>query len=112
MSHPRRLARAASLILALGAAYGCTGGLSCGTSAGCANDYAFPQTQATVPNGTSFVDDGVRLRLTQNALDFLAANIRPILASALGSDPNNPDNILISTLTPFSAGAISLAEGA
>lgn len=89
----RRFARIVALTLGLGALYGCSGGLSCGSSSGCTNGYAYPQTTATVPNGVAFVDDGVRVRLTQQALAFLTENIRPLLATALGADPSNPDVI-------------------
>jgi MYXO-CTERM domain-containing protein len=106
-----RFARVLALTLGLGAAYGCTGGLSCGSSSGCLSAYDFPQTAAQVPNGNKFVDDGVRMRMTQNALDFLAQNIKPILIGALGSDPNNPDNILISSTTPLGVSGFQLAQG-
>jgi hypothetical protein len=75
------------------ATVGCSGGLNCGS--GCTDAYAYPQTAAAVPNGTAFVDDGVRMRLSQSALDFIVANLRPILASQLGTDPANPDFIVV-----------------
>ncbi len=106
-----RVWRAALLTVALGATYGCGGGLSCGSNSGCLSVYPFPQTQASVPNGAEFVDDGVRMRMTQDALDFLSQNIRPLLQGALGSDPNNPDNILISSTSPIGAGNFTLAQG-
>ncbi len=94
---PRRspLARAVMLALALVATYGCGGGLSCGSSSGCQSAYDFPQTNAQVPNGDQFVDEGVRMRMTQNALDFLVENIRPILGSLLGTDPAFPGMLVI-----------------
>lgn len=103
--------RAVTLSLALAATYGCSGGLSCGSNSGCLSAYPFPQTQAQVPNGAEFVDDGVRMRMTQDALDFLSTNIRPLLQTALGTDPSNPDNILISSTTPLGAAGFFLAHG-
>lgn len=107
----RRLWRTLTLTVALAATYGCGGGLSCGSGSGCLSAYPFPQTQATVPNGAEFVDDGVRMRMTQDALDFLSQNIRPLLQGALGSDPNNPDNILITSTAPIGADGFQLAVG-
>ncbi len=75
------------------ATIGCSGGLNCGS--GCADAYPYPQTTSSVPNGTVAVDNGVRMRLSQSALDFIVANLQPILASQLGNDPNNPDFIVI-----------------
>lgn len=111
-SAPRpRFARVLALTLGLGAMYGCSGGISCGGNSGCLSAYPFPQTNEQVPNGAEFVDDGVRLRMTQNALDFLAQNIRPILAGALGTDPNNPDNILITSTARVGNDTISMGQG-
>jgi hypothetical protein len=107
----RQAARLFALALALVAAYGCSGGLSCGEGSGCLSAYPFPQTTAQVPNGAELVDDGVRMRMTQSALDFLAQNIRPILQGALGSDPNNPDNILITSTQAVGNNTIRLAQG-
>ncbi len=89
----RSFRRALSLGLLLVATVGCSGGLNCGS--GCADAYPYPQTGAAVPNGVVAVDDGVRMRLSQSALDFIVANLQPILASQLGNDPANPDFIVI-----------------
>ena len=103
--------RVVTFAFAFAATYGCSGGLSCGSNSGCLSNYDYPQTQALVPNGTEFVDEGVRMRMTQQALDFLAANIRPLLAGALGNDPNNPDNILISSTSAIGASGFFLGQG-
>jgi hypothetical protein len=66
--------------------FGCSGGLNCGS--GCAQSYEYPQSTASVPNGTRAVDDGIRVRLTQEGLDFLVANLRPLLATAFGEEQN------------------------
>ena len=76
-------------------AYGCTGGLSCGGQSGCAEAYPFPDTVADVPNGTNFVDDGARLRLTQSALDFLRTHLRELLIDQFQTVPGNPNRIRI-----------------
>ena len=92
MASSRTSSAARAAMIAVGAAmlYGCSGGLSCGGGSSCLNGYAYPQTQAQVPNGVQAVDDGVRLRMTQAALDFLSEHMKEILLGALGEDPNNP----------------------
>ncbi len=101
-----KIPRAVSFSFALVATYGCSGGLSCGGGAsGCGSAYQYPQTAAQVPNGTEFVDDGVRMRMTQQALDYVVDNIRPILGELLGNDPNNPNNLLISSTAGTTIGA-------
>ncbi|MFZ9889444.1 MAG: hypothetical protein ACO3JL_18270, partial [Myxococcota bacterium] len=81
-------------LLSLGL-YGCTAGLSCsGQGAGaCINAYPYPQS--TLSNGVAFVDDGLRLRMTQAGLDFLQANLKTILIGAFGPDPSDPDLVRI-----------------
>lgn len=96
MKTRRRFARTLALTLGLGALYGCSGGLSCGSGSGCLSAYPYPMTTALVPNGTAFVDEGVRMRMTQDALDFLTANIRPLLLTAFETDPADPDVIRVS----------------
>jgi len=91
------------------ATFGCSGGLDCG--GGCADAYQYPQTSAAVPNGTAFVDDGVRMRLSQSALDFIVENLRPILASQFGTDPANPDLIVIPIPDTTIADGVTLGFG-
>jgi hypothetical protein len=91
--------------------FGCAGGFSCGS---CSDAYAFPQTSAAVPAGTEFVEGGMRMRLTQGALDFLRNNLRTLLTSQLGSDPAYPGYIVVAvpgTTTIVSGSAGSLALG-
>lgn len=106
------VSRAAALALALVAAYGCTGGLSCGSSSGCQSAYVpMDPADPRVPNGREPVDDGVRMRMTQSALDFLSANIRQIIAGALGSNPSDP-TIVISDTNGFDiGGGVSIGVG-
>ncbi|MBI1944055.1 MAG: hypothetical protein HYS27_00075 [Deltaproteobacteria bacterium] len=107
-----RASRAFALALALVAAYGCTGGLSCGSGSGCTNAYVpIPADDPRVPNGREPVDDGVRMRMTQAALDFLADNIRQIIAGALGSDPSNPIIMISQTNVVDIGGGVSLGVG-
>jgi MYXO-CTERM domain-containing protein len=88
----RLVRRTLPLALLLGA-LGCSGGLNCGS--GCAQDYAYPQTTTSVPNGTRAVDDGIRLRLTQQGLDFIVANLRPVLATAFGGEQNGQFRVVL-----------------
>jgi uncharacterized protein (TIGR03382 family) len=89
----RVLVRGAPLALLL-AVVGCGGaGLDCGS--GCANAYPFPQTAASVPNGTAPVDDGIRMRLTQAGLDFVMQNLDSVLISQFGTAPGQPGVIAI-----------------
>lgn len=104
----RSLRRALPLGLLL-ATLGCSGGLNCGS--GCSDAYPFPQSAAAVPNGAQFVDNGVRMRLSQSALDFIVANLQPILATQLGNDPANPDFIVIPIPDTAFGGNVSLGTG-
>ena len=88
------------------ATIGCSGGLNCGS--GCSDSYAYA---AQLPNGSAFVDDGVRVRMSQSALDFIVTNLRPILSSQFGTDPSNPDLIVIPIPDAQFAGGISLGTG-
>lgn len=64
--------------------YGCTGGLSCDASTpACLNAYEFPQSG--LPNGVAPVDDGVRVRMNQAALNVLSENLREIVLSQFSS---------------------------
>jgi hypothetical protein len=74
-------------------AAGCTGGLDCG--AGCANDYVYGTTAATVPNGVRGVDDGMRMRLSQAGLDFLQTHLRDILISQFDTLPGQPNTLAV-----------------
>lgn len=106
------VSRAVALALALVAAYGCTGGLSCGSGSGCQNAYVpMAPDDARVPNGREPVDEGVRMRMTQAALDFLSDNIRQIIAGALGSDPSNPIIVISSTDVVDIGGGVTLGVG-
>lgn len=95
------------------ASLGCSGGLNCGS--GCANDYVYGTTAASVPNGVRGVDDGVRMRLSQGGLDFLRENLAGILTTQFPTVPGRPGVIAIE-LPPtqlagdFSTG-IGLGEG-
>lgn len=93
----RSIRRALPLGLLL-ATLGCSGGLNCGS--GCADAYPYPQTAAAVPNGTQAVDNGVRMRLNQKALDFIEANMASIFVSQFGTLPGNPDIIAIPLTNP------------
>ena len=104
----RSLRRALPLGVLL-ATLGCSGGLNCGS--GCSDAYPFPQSAAAVPNGAQFVDSGVRMRLSQSALDFIVANLQPILATQLGNDPANPDFITIPIPDTAFGGTVSLGAG-
>lgn len=111
MNFPR-VSRALALALALVAAYGCTGGLSCGSGSGCQNAYVpIPADDPRVPNGREPVDDGMRMRMTQAALDFLADNIRQIIAGALGADPSNPTIVISQTDLVDIGGGVTLGQG-
>lgn len=106
------VSRAVALALALVAAYGCTGGLSCGSGSGCQNAYVpMAPDDPRVPNGREPVDEGVRMRMTQAALDFLSDNIRQIIAGALGSDPSNPIIVISQTNAVDIGGGVSLGVG-
>jgi uncharacterized protein (TIGR03382 family) len=89
-------------------AFGCDGGTAgCG---GCNENYVYPQSGLS--NGVQAVDDGARMRMTQAALNFLEANIKDILLGALGSDPNNPNVIMISNTDEIDlAGIATLGVG-
>ncbi len=89
---PRLLPRALPLAFLLGA-LGCSGGLNCGS--GCAQSYDYPQTATSVPNGVRAVDDGIRARLTQEGLDFLVANLRPLLAASFGGEQNGQFRVVL-----------------
>ncbi|MCC7112476.1 MAG: hypothetical protein IT382_24500, partial [Deltaproteobacteria bacterium] len=106
------VSRAVALALALVAAYGCTGGLSCGSGSGCQNAYVpMAPDDARVPNGREPVDEGVRMRMTQAALDFLSDNIRQIIAGALGSDPSNPIIVISESGVVDIGGGVTLGQG-
>ncbi|MBM4281147.1 MAG: hypothetical protein FJ137_10440 [Deltaproteobacteria bacterium] len=89
---PRFVRRALPFALLLGA-LGCSGGLNCGS--GCAQSYPYPQTATSVPNGTRAIDDGIRARLTQEGLDFLVTQLRPLLASSLGGEQNGQLRVVL-----------------
>jgi uncharacterized protein (TIGR03382 family) len=89
---PRLVRRALPLAVLLGA-LGCSGGLNCGN--GCAQDYAYPQTATSVPNGTRAVDDGIRARLTQDGLDFIVTRLRPLLGQAFGGEQNGQFRVVL-----------------
>jgi MYXO-CTERM domain-containing protein len=104
----RTIRRALPLGLLL-ATLGCSGGLNCGS--GCSDAYAFPQSSAAVPNGAQFVDNGVRMRLTQAGLDFLRENLETILLGQFPARPGSPGTIQI-TLPPTNlAAGVSLGQG-
>jgi len=92
----RSIRRALPLGLLL-ATLGCSGGLNCGS--GCSDAYPFPQSAAAVPNGAQFVDNGVRMRMTQAGLDFLRENLETILLGQFPARPGSPGTIQI-TLPP------------
>ena len=80
----RRVARSLSWLWASLFLYGCTGGLSCDESTpACLNAYDFPQSD--LPNGVAPVDDGVRVRMNQAALNVLSENLREIVLSQFSS---------------------------
>jgi MYXO-CTERM domain-containing protein len=100
VSRETSMTRSIRRVLPLGlllATLGCSGGLNCGS--GCSDAYAFPQSTAAVPNGAQFVDNGVRMRLTQAGLDFLRENLEAILLSQFPARPGSPGTIQI-TLPP------------
>src|SRR5688572_30524633 len=78
-------------VLALGtlAAISCSGGSSgCGGGGGCGGcgggTYMYPYNEPTRPDAI-VQDDAVRVRVTQNFLDFIRPQLPSLIASQLGS---------------------------
>ncbi len=106
-----------ALMLSLGAVmlYGCSGALSCGGGSSCLNGYAYPQTQALVPNGVQAVDDGVRMRMTQAGLDFVAVHMKELMLAVFDEDPARPGTLRLDLppqdIISTSYGTVNLGEG-
>ncbi len=83
----KRLPRFGLMIVASFFLYGCTGGLSCGgnneEAAGCGGRTFFPNDDRI---GTEQVENGIRARMTQQALSFVTDNIGELLTNGLLED--------------------------
>ncbi|MEW5852133.1 MAG: hypothetical protein AB2A00_25315 [Myxococcota bacterium] len=67
------------------------GGLAGPSCGGCAPaNYVYPSKNM---QGTEVVDDGVRARITERGLDFIAAHFKDILREQFPPDPNGDPNI-------------------